>query len=364
MNEIVNLDHANNATADRVSSSTISEKSEDDTEKSNIRDSLDHDVSFRLHHMKNNESRISSGIANQIGSVVPGNIFLMNKHRHYEQEEEQQEELDGDQNNFTCTYLIDHHRRSHSHSGTQAMETNTKETNPHMRRFICESSTSSLGNTTTVVSKQEAAAAEQDDITNHDRHVPVPVQPPSDDEGGAFQNPRTNVSTCTFLTSHSGEEVGFNGTSNGGKKDDHVDKHDQHCDSHDEADEEANENLGKHTKKQKEDSAASTTFPQHLMDAIEQESQQDKPVTILDWVEGGNAFLIRDKDAFETIVIPKYFDRGGVNKCKFMSFVRKLYRQVAYYFSTWSKVFLLLLGIGCSPSLYSSSSSLGKFVTC
>ena len=76
--------------------------------------------------------------------------------------------------------------------------------------------------------------------------------------------------------------------------------------------------------------AATTTFPQHLMDVIEQESQQqdnnnDKPSScVLEWVEGGDAFLIRDKVAFERTVLPKYFSKNC--RCKFISFVRKLYR--------------------------------------
>lgn len=70
----------------------------------------------------------------------------------------------------------------------------------------------------------------------------------------------------------------------------------------------------------------STNFSQYLMDVIELESQREKPC-ILEWAQGGEAFYIRDKIQFERIVLPKHFGKENDNyKCKFMSFVRKLYR--------------------------------------
>ena len=112
---------------------------------------------------------------------------------------------------------------------------------------------------------------------------------------------------------------------------------DHHSSEHqnDDAEEHTNNNLDKknHHRHGEEEyqhrlDVAPTTFPQHLMDAIEQESQLDKPC-ILEWVEGGDAFLIRDKLAFERTVLPKYFSKNC--KCKFISFVRKLYRQVSFF---------------------------------
>ncbi len=69
-----------------------------------------------------------------------------------------------------------------------------------------------------------------------------------------------------------------------------------------------------------------TTFPQQLMDLIESETTDDNAVTVngqkaIEWLSG-DKFIIRDKVALERRVLPKYFN----NKCKSMSFVRKLYR--------------------------------------
>jgi len=70
-----------------------------------------------------------------------------------------------------------------------------------------------------------------------------------------------------------------------------------------------------------------TTFPQQLMDLIESETTDDNAVTVrgqkaIEWLSTGDKFIIRDKAALESCVLPKYFN----NKCKYMSFVRKLYR--------------------------------------
>lgn len=70
------------------------------------------------------------------------------------------------------------------------------------------------------------------------------------------------------------------------------------------------------------------TFPQQLMDVIDSETNDGSATVdgerILEWLPDGDAFVIRDKKAFERDVLPNYFSA----KCKFMSFVRKLYRQV------------------------------------
>ena len=70
-----------------------------------------------------------------------------------------------------------------------------------------------------------------------------------------------------------------------------------------------------------------TTFPQQLMDLIESETTDDNAVTVhgqkaIEWLSAGDRFIIRDRAALERRILPKYFN----NKCKFMSFVRKLYR--------------------------------------
>ena len=84
-----------------------------------------------------------------------------------------------------------------------------------------------------------------------------------------------------------------------------------------------------------DDEQPELTFPQQLMEAIESESTSPNGVIIqnspdnekngklvLEWGEKGNSFIIRDKTLFEREVVSKYFNV----KCKFMSFVRKLYR--------------------------------------
>jgi len=71
------------------------------------------------------------------------------------------------------------------------------------------------------------------------------------------------------------------------------------------------------------------TFPQKLMEIIEKEARDGAKVDgepVLDWGEEGKSFLIRDKAMFERRVLPRHFTA----KCKFMSFVRKLYRQVLF----------------------------------
>lgn len=69
------------------------------------------------------------------------------------------------------------------------------------------------------------------------------------------------------------------------------------------------------------------TFPEQLMDAIEQETNDEAAVRVkgervLEWLPSGKSFVIRDKKSLEKDVLPKHFTA----KCKFMSFVRKLYR--------------------------------------
>ena len=65
--------------------------------------------------------------------------------------------------------------------------------------------------------------------------------------------------------------------------------------------------------------ADTATFPQQLWDAIEQETTLEGGV--LEWLPAGDSFIIRDKALFESEVLTKYF-----NRCKFLSFTRKLYR--------------------------------------
>ena len=68
-------------------------------------------------------------------------------------------------------------------------------------------------------------------------------------------------------------------------------------------------------------------FPEIMMDVLEKETSEDGEVTangekVFEWLPLGKAFVVRDKEKFQDIVIPKYFG----NKCKFLSFTRKLYR--------------------------------------
>lgn len=62
------------------------------------------------------------------------------------------------------------------------------------------------------------------------------------------------------------------------------------------------------------------TFPEQLMDIIEKETADGHGV--VEWVAGGDAFVVRDKMKLETEVLPRHFNV----KCKYMSFFRKLYR--------------------------------------
>lgn len=81
-----------------------------------------------------------------------------------------------------------------------------------------------------------------------------------------------------------------------------------------------------------EPAAPELTFPQQLMNVVDGESGKSaeegavmvKGERVIEWLPEGDAFIIRDKKALERDVLPKYFS----SKCKFMSFVRKLYRQV------------------------------------
>jgi len=67
------------------------------------------------------------------------------------------------------------------------------------------------------------------------------------------------------------------------------------------------------------------TFPQQLMDVVEQETKGGVTVNgkrVLEWLPSGDAFVIRDKNMMEKNILPRHF----AAKCKYMSFVRKLYR--------------------------------------
>jgi hypothetical protein len=72
--------------------------------------------------------------------------------------------------------------------------------------------------------------------------------------------------------------------------------------------------------------AQEATFPQQLMDVIERETTNGSTTStgekVLEWLPNGDAFIIRDKALLEREVLPRHFSA----KCKFMSFVRKLYR--------------------------------------
>jgi len=68
-------------------------------------------------------------------------------------------------------------------------------------------------------------------------------------------------------------------------------------------------------------------FPEIMMDVLEKETSEDGEVTangekVFEWLPLGKAFIVRDRMIFQNNVVPKYFG----NKCKFLSFTRKLYR--------------------------------------
>jgi HSF-type DNA-binding len=61
-----------------------------------------------------------------------------------------------------------------------------------------------------------------------------------------------------------------------------------------------------------------TFFPQKLMGILADPTNQDA----IAWLPDGQAFVIRDRELFVEIVLPKYFSR----KARYSSFTRKLYR--------------------------------------
>ena len=75
-----------------------------------------------------------------------------------------------------------------------------------------------------------------------------------------------------------------------------------------------------------DDAAQELTFPQQLMNVINEETlngtKTDEGERVIEWAEDGKSFVIRDKAKLETEVLPRHF----LARCKYMSFVRKLYR--------------------------------------
>ena len=172
--------------------------------------------------------------------------------------------------------------------------------------------------------RRDATESHQAKINNGIRDG-VPAHTLANDEGD--RKPRNPSAPCMASKScnTAGNDSKKCGNEQGGNHNDH-----------DESDECAYNNS--HAKKHTEKKLQQGTFPQQLMDVIELESQHDKP--ILEWVDCGNAFVIRDKEAFkQKNVVPKRYFR--FNKCKFASFVRKLYRQVSTHRS-WSSLFFFI----------------------
>jgi HSF-type DNA-binding len=61
-----------------------------------------------------------------------------------------------------------------------------------------------------------------------------------------------------------------------------------------------------------------TLFPQKLMDILAEPLNEEA----ISWIPNGQAFVIRDRELFVEIVMPKYFSR----KAMYSSFTRKLNR--------------------------------------
>lgn len=59
-------------------------------------------------------------------------------------------------------------------------------------------------------------------------------------------------------------------------------------------------------------------FPQRLMEILDDESNHEA----ICWLPHGKAFIVRKRDLFASMVMPKYFSR----KAKYSSFTRKLNR--------------------------------------
>ena len=243
--------------------------------------------------------------------------------------EDQQQQLDD--NSSTCRDLSDDHRMKNSSTEeavgnpTAELERKAAGVGRGAQRRCNSSASRHLTTSRRAALKEEEDSIIMGDDDTRESHQEDEshgclAQPPADDE--AYHTRISNH--VAELTSQSCED---DDGSNGGK-DNHGDDHDTDH-SHDEAYEDANNSFLPHTPTDTMGpTSTNSTFPQHLMDVIEQ-SQHDEP-NILEWVNGGGAFLIRDKEAFEqNILVPKYFNRGR-NKCKFMSFVRKLYRQVCF----------------------------------
>jgi hypothetical protein len=228
-----------------------------------------------------------------------------------------------DNNNSTCGDLSDDHwvktsSTEEAMGDTVGLERNAADFGRGAQRRCNSSATKHL--TTSAALKEEDSIIMEDDTTDshqgesHD----CPARPPANE---AYPTRISNH--VAGLSNQSGED---DDGSNGGNA-----IHENHHDadhSHDEAYQDAN-NTNKFGGHDQELGGTSIIFPQRLMDVIEQ-SQHDEP-NILEWVNGGGAFLIRDKEAFEqSILVPKYFNWGR-NNCKFFtSFVRKLYRQVCF----------------------------------
>ncbi len=266
-----------------------------------------------------------------------------------QEQEDEQEQLEDHPDLVTQEEHLsddDHHRsrspRRNTSTSTQAMgnkggaESVGRGGKPHQNERF-KSATSSakkdLANGSPMIAmtteSKQGSAVDKDKNKNHG---PAAEQRTADAEGEA-NHPR--ILNATDLTCQIWDDD---------DKDSEDDGHDVYH-SNDKAEEDANDNM---TKKKSRKDASSTTFPQYLMNVIERESQHDQP-NILDWVEvnGGDAFLIRDKEAFERNIVPKYFSRG-VTKCKFMSFVRKLYRYVPFLPTLFCKHTITLCCIFCS----------------
>ena len=192
----------------------------------------------------------------------------------------------------------------------------------------------SNNNTTSSVKKDNATKRNKDDVASTYQHDSTSMEdaimpgeqrtrtrqqgeddvPSTAVDGRGDSSIHTPHSSCDATTQSSNDTVDNSG------KDDHGNGH------HNDGVEHTHEKADDDTNNFKLATTLSTNFSQYLMDVIELESQREKPC-ILEWAQGGEAFYIRDKIQFERIVLPKHFGKENDNyKCKFMSFVRKLYR--------------------------------------
>ena len=237
----------------------------------------------------------------------------MNGEKHHTEEEQQQQQqqqfTDDNEEDIGIVEDFSNIHHSTSDNGQESIADRVRD-EAHPRKRFKSCGTSDTRKDGTSLNDVNSSRSENETVDTKGKITSLEQSP--NDEGKVTPG----IQNATYITSQNND-----GDVTDGKRDDGITEQENHNADNDEAENDAN-NLHKKNKKSRLDQQGHT-FPQRLMDAIDQESQHYMP--ILDWVETGDAFVIREKVAFEHHVLPKYFSSSN---CKFASFVRKLYRQV------------------------------------